>query len=63
MIGGRFSVDGRPLTITGSYESDGPDEPPGWYYAFDHEPKRTFWISAHAAPIRFEQLGEDKWIS
>lgn len=56
MIGARFTSNDRPLTITGSYDGHGPDDPPGWYYVFDHAPRVTHWIPARAVPMRFKSL-------
>lgn len=57
MIGGHFTMNGRPLTIIGSYEGHGPDEPCGWIYTFDDQPGRPHWIPARAVPMRFEKKG------
>lgn len=56
MIGGRFTSNGRALTVTGSYDGHGPDDPPGWYYVFDDKPAVTHWIPARAVPMRFKSL-------
>jgi hypothetical protein len=55
MIGARFTMNGRALTVTGSYDGHGADDPPGWYYRFDDEPDVAHWISARAVPIRFDE--------
>ena len=57
MIGAHFTQRGRSLTIIGSYEGHGPDEPNGWIYTFDDDPGRAHWIPARAVPMRFEKTG------
>lgn len=56
VIGAHFTQNGRPLTIIGSYEGHGPDEPNGWIYTFDDEPGRARWIPARAVPMRFQKV-------
>jgi hypothetical protein len=54
MVGKQFLVDGRVVTVTGFFTGHGDDDPPGWYYQFEHE-NIVHFISATAAAVRFQQ--------
>jgi hypothetical protein len=52
VVGATLYHGTRKVVITGEYNGDSPDDPPGYYYRYDGETK-SHWISAGALPIRF----------
>lgn len=61
-IVGRTFIDmasGRKLIVTGSYDGEGPEDPPGYYYHYFDEPLVTKWITTLGTTVRWTS-GVDK---
>jgi hypothetical protein len=59
LFGATFYYGARRVTIGESYVGHGPDDPSGYYYRFEDEPRTRHWISAGALPIRFTKEPTD----
>jgi hypothetical protein len=56
----KFTILGRPITVTGAYIGHGPDDPDGYYYQFDDEPQTEHWIAGASANVRFKVVSKEK---